>query len=140
MKFRKKQADMGSRLQKALVMEQKAQQILLELKDEIICDVKAAGPIPGVEIPDSSVTCAIVNLSALHRHSLNPSTYIPAVQADAVKRKLAPKQTVHGVLESLDEMIESQSVRFSDKEQVLLNSNTIAALVPWKCSLPGQRA
>ena len=53
MKFRKKQADMGSRLQKALVMEQKAQQILLELKDEIICDVKAAGPIPGVEIPDS---------------------------------------------------------------------------------------
>ena len=57
-----------------------------------------------------------------------------------VKRKLAPKQTVHGVLESLNEMIEKQSVQFPDKEQVLLNSNTIAALVPWKCSLPEQRA
>ena len=131
--------DMNHRLKKALVMEQKAQQFLLELKEEIACDVNAAGPMPGVEILDSPVNCAVVKLSALYKHSLAPSTYIPSVQADAVKRRLAPKQTVQGVMDSLDEMVETRFIRFSDRDHILLNSKTIAALAPWKNSLPKQK-
>ena len=119
---------MNRQIKEALVLEQQAQQFLSDLKNEIEAAVEAAEPMPGTQITGQYPICAVVSLSALHRYSLAPSTYIPSAQADAVRRKLAPKQTVQGLLESLEDMTEKQAACFPNNGTVLLNVKTAGVL------------
>ena len=89
---------------------------------------RATDPMPGVQISGTHPIYAVVNLSALHRHSLAPNVYIPSAQADAVRSKLAPKQTVQGLLEALEDMTEKQAACFPNNGTVLLNDKTVGAL------------
>ena len=119
---------MNREIREALVLEQQAQQFLSLLKNKIGIAVEAVNPMPKVQVIGTHPNCAIVSLSSLHRHSLAPSTYIPSAQADAVRRKLAPKQTVQGVLESLEDMVEKQAACFPNNGTVLLNVKTVGVL------------
>ena len=125
---------MDSQMKEALALERQAQRVLLALKDEIGAAVDAAGPMPGVQLIKAHPNCAAVSLSALHRHSLAPSTYLPSAQADAVQRKLAPKQTVQGLLESLEDMAGKQVACFPDNGNILLNDRTVGVLRQYLCS------
>ena len=84
--------------------------------------------MPGVQIIGTHPIYAVVNLSALHQYILAPSVYIPSAQADAVRRKLAPKQTVQGLLEALEDMTEKQATCFPNNGTVPLNDKTVGAL------------
>ena len=103
---------MNKQIKEALALEQQAQQFLSALKNEIGAAIEATDPMPGVQISGTHPIYAVVNLSALHRHSLAPNVYIPSAQADAVRSKLAPKQTVQGLLEALEDMTEKQAACF----------------------------
>ena len=115
---------MNKQIKEALALEQQAQQFLSALKNEIGAAIEATDPMPGVQISGTHPIYAVVNLSALHRHSV----YIPSAQADAVRSKLAPKQTVQGLLEALEDMTEKQAACFPNNGTVLLNDKTVGAL------------
>lgn len=119
---------MNKQIKEALALEQQAQQFLSALKNEIGAAIEATDPMPGVQISGTHPIYAVVNLSALHRHSLAPNVYIPSAQADAVRSKLAPKQTVQGLLEALEDMTENQAACFPNNGTVLLNDKTVGAL------------
>ena len=74
---------MNKQIKEALALEQQAQQFLSALKNEIGAAIEATDPMPGVQISGTHPIYAVVNLSALHRHSLAPNVYIPSAQADA---------------------------------------------------------
>lgn len=73
---------MNKQIKEALALEQQAQQFLSALKNEIGAAIEATDPMPGVQISGTHPIYAVVNLSALHRHSLAPNVYIPSAQAD----------------------------------------------------------
>lgn len=66
---------MNKQIKEALALEQQAQQFLSALKNEIGAAIEATDPMPGVQISGTHPIYAVVNLSALHRHSLAPSVY-----------------------------------------------------------------
>lgn len=63
---------MNKQIKEALALEQQAQQFLSALKNEIGAAIEATDPMPGVQISGTHPIYAVVNLSALHRHSLAP--------------------------------------------------------------------
>ena len=91
---------MNKQIKEALALEQQAQQFLSALKNEIGAAIEATDPMPGVQI------------SGTH----------------AVRSKLAPKQTVQGLLEALEDMTEKQAACFPNNGTVLLNDKTVGAL------------
>lgn len=87
---------MNKQIKEALALEQQAQQFLSALKNEIGAAIEATDPMPGVQISGTHPIYAVVNLSALHRHSLAPNVYIPSAQADAVRANLHQSRQYRG--------------------------------------------
>lgn len=122
---------MHSAIKQALEMEKTLQQVLHQLKEQATNAVSKEKLLKGVKILSDAPCCATVRLSALDKMDLAPSTYLPSAQADAVKRRLEPKQTVQSILDELHDMVKTRAVRFSDGERVTINQNTIDVLAPY---------
>lgn len=122
---------MNKDIQNALKAEESLRQKLETLKSSIYQDVCKAKPLNGVIVtdPSGSMSCATVSLSTLSKFlNLSPSYYIPASQANVVKKKLSKVQSVTGLMETVGEMVDTGKVRFSGNDTYSLNDNTRAVL------------
>lgn len=119
------------KIKQALVLEENAQKLLAELKEDIGKAIHSVGPLAGVMIISEMPNCATISFSALQRTNLAPTTYLPCEQAAAVMRCLASKSTVKSVLKEMDELVEGRLACVSGGEKVTLNENTIQALTPY---------
>jgi len=122
---------MNKSIQNALKTEESLRKQVELLKNSIFQDISNTEPLDGVSIPSSPRTfaCATVKASVLSKTSiLSPSYYIPAVQAEVVRRKLAKIQSVSKLMEAIFDMVETGKIRFSGNNVYALNEKTRAAL------------
>jgi len=84
-------------LKEAFELEKKANRALGKFKEELYERIGATDTLEGVQIPANAGTLRIayVNLgTVLREKSLSPETYIPAAQADIVRKALASCSTI----------------------------------------------
>lgn len=120
---------MNKQIKEALALEQQAQHVLSALKNEIGAAIEATDRCPEYRQRDASNLCSRKFIGSPPAQPA-PNVYIPSAQADAVRSKLAPKQTVQGLLEALEDMTEKQAACFPNNGTVLLNDKTVGALQP----------
>lgn len=106
--------------------------ILSQCKERIVAAVENAPPIEGVQVISLKPPIVIVQSSCLIKgKNLSPETYIPSAQANAIWTVVAGIKTVGGLMQAIDDVIKSESVRIrfgSGSYSVSLNPNTIDAL------------
>lgn len=123
---------MNQELEVAMRHEEKAQEYLRKLKENITTSIIEAGPIAGVRmVKDAGPSVAIVSSNALLNWNLSPDTYIPKAQSDAVARRISTCATVRALLEALQKSAKAGYIRFSNGEQVTLNTNTLKVLASY---------
>lgn len=121
-------------LNEAFELEKKANRALKKFKEELCKSIGGADTLEGVHIPANAGTLRIayVNLSTVLREkSLNPETYIPAAQADIVRKALNSCSTIAELVLKVSRIIQTGSVVLNSsggKYTYRLNAHTLETL------------
>lgn len=121
-------------LKEAFELEKKANRALKKFKEELYQRIGEADPLEGVHIPANagSLRIAYVNLSTVLREkSLSPEAYIPAAQADIVRKALNSCSTIAELVLKISHIIQTGSVVLNSsggKYTYRLNAHTLEVL------------
>lgn len=122
------------KLKEAFELEKKANRALGKFKEELYERIGATDTLEGVQIPANAGTLRIayVNLgTVLREKSLSPETYIPAAQADIVRKALASCSTITDLVLKVSRIIQTGSVVINSnggKYTYRLNAHTLEVL------------
>lgn len=115
---------------KSLVdLEQKIKEKVLKINESLAQEI-SANPMEGVNVHEGKVLCATVSSKAIFGSPnmiLEPSYYIPASQAQAVKARLENCRTIQSTCNAVKQMLDEKKVRIGTTV-TRLNEKTLQVL------------
>lgn len=120
---------MNSKIFQAIKKEQEIEILVNAAKEELIEKVAKASHMKGVTPLSSGPMCVKVSFNTLtqNNHNWSPSTYIPEVQANAVRDFVSSAKTAGSFQKKIEEMLETGKIKVKG-EIVVLNNNTMQIL------------
>ena len=121
-------------LKEAFELEKQANRALRKFKEELCKRIANADALEGVHIPANAGTLRIAYVdlgTVLREKSMSPETYIPAAQADIVRKALDSCSTIAELVLRVSRIIQTGSVVLSSnggKYTYRLNAHTLETL------------
>ena len=120
---------MNNKIQQAINKEKEIESLVNAAKEELCEKVAKADHMKGVTPVSGTVKCVMVSIGTLaqNNHNWSPSTYIPEVQANAVREFVSTAKTAGSFQKKVEEMLETGKIKVKG-ETVVLNQNTMQIL------------